>query len=230
MNPYAANLLESDVSVDQYDDVRLTLDNDFCINTGTEHFAGSLKDVLKRKRNWDDAKVESEFIYQNVAAVELPINDVVYADRVQDCQIDIGAYEFDGTQEIKPGYELIAFDPERPDDRELCAVYYVNKAGGGLATGESYDNAACERKLQHILDAAGRLKYDLNAGTDSQYWLAEPVKGVNCGLILRIDFKVIQVCLRPKFFTIVDRINVGTVARYDQGVTHICYFINVLYG
>ena len=25
MNPYAANLLESDISVDQYDDVRLTL-------------------------------------------------------------------------------------------------------------------------------------------------------------------------------------------------------------
>lgn len=146
-------------------DFRLTPNNDFCINTGTEDFAGSLKDVLKRKRNWSDAQVESQFIYRSVAAVELPINDVVYADRIQDCQIDIGAYEFDGTQEIKPGYELIAFDPERPDDRELCAVYYVNKAGGGLATGESYDNAACERKLQHILDAAGRLKYDLNAGT-----------------------------------------------------------------
>lgn len=149
-------------------DFRLTLDNDFCINTGTEDFTGSLKDVLKKKRNWNDAQVESQFIYQNVAAVQLPINDVVYADRIQDCQIDIGAYEFDGTQEIKPGYELIAFDPERPDDRELCAVYYVNEGGGGLATGESYDNAACERKLQHILDAAGRLKKDLTtikAGT-----------------------------------------------------------------
>ena len=149
-------------------DFRLTLDNDFCINTGTEHFAGSLKDVLKRKRNWDDAKVESEFIYQNVAAVELPINDVVYADRVQDCQIDIGAYEFDGTQEIKPGYELIAFDPERPDVRELCAVYYVNSGGGGLATGQTPADAACQMKLQHILDAAGRLKKDIatiKAGT-----------------------------------------------------------------
>lgn len=146
-------------------DFRLTPNNDFCINTGTEDFAGSLKDVLKRKRNWSDAQVESQFIYRSVAAVELPINDVVYADRIQDCQIDIGAYEFDGTQEIKPGYELIAFDPERPDDRELCAVYYVSPGGGGLATGESYDNAACRMKLQHILDAAGRLKYDLNAGT-----------------------------------------------------------------
>ena len=97
-----------------------------------------------------------------------PDKDVDFADRVQDCQIDIGAYEYDGTQEIQPGYELIAFDPEAPETRELCAVYYVDGGGSGQATGQSPDNAACRMKLQHILDAAGRLKMDLatiKAGT-----------------------------------------------------------------
>ena len=92
-----------------------------------------------------------------------PDKDVDFAARVQDCQIDIGAYEYDGTQEIQPGYELIAFDPEAPETRELCAVYYVDDGGNGLATGQSPDNAACRMKLQHILDAAGRLKMDLAA-------------------------------------------------------------------
>lgn len=156
-------------------DFRLTLSNNYCVNQGTEDFTGSLKDVLKRKRNWNDATVESQFIYQSVSAVQLPSNDVVYADRIQDCQIDIGAYEFDGTQEIKPGYELIAFDPEAPDNRELCAVYYVDGGGNGLATGQSPDDAACQKKLQHILDAAGLLKMDLAAikagtfNTDKRY-------------------------------------------------------------
>ena len=149
-------------------DFRLTGENQStCINTGTEAFAATLYDALRYKGK-NDSQIKSSFIYKSVAAATLPDNDVAFADRIQDCQIDIGAYEFDGTQEIKPGYELISFDPEHPDDRELCAVYYVNEGGGGLATGESYDNAACERKLQHILDAAGRLKKDLTtikAGT-----------------------------------------------------------------
>ena len=144
-------------------DFRLTLSNNYCINQGTEDFTGSLKTVLKKKRNWNDAQVESQFIYQSVSAVQLPSNDVVYADRIQDCQIDIGAYEYDGTQEIKPGFELIAFDPEAPDNRELCAVYYVDSGGNGLATGQSPADAACQKKLQHILDAAGLLKMDLTA-------------------------------------------------------------------
>ena len=164
---------EADVSVNgEYtggaitnNDFRLWSNNSGCINQGTEAFGGNLYQALIYKGFTDANIKKAGSIYDRVKDTQLPNNDVAFADRIQDCQIDIGAYEFDGTQEIKPGYELIAFDPERPDDRELCAVYYVNKAGGGLATGESYDNAACERKLQHILDAAGRLKYDLNAGT-----------------------------------------------------------------
>lgn len=149
-------------------DFRLWSNNSGCINQGTEDFGGNLYQSLLYK-NYKVADItKTGSIYDRVKDTQLPNNDVAFADRIQDCQIDIGAYEFDGTQEIKPGYELIAFDPERPDDRELCAVYYVNEGGGGLATGESYDNAACERKLQHILDAAGRLKKDLTtikAGT-----------------------------------------------------------------
>ena len=142
-------------------DFRLWNNNSGCINQGTEAFGGNVYQSLIYKGITEANIKKAGSIYNRVKDTQLPNNDVAFADRVQDCQIDIGAYEYDGTQEIKPGYELIAFDPERPDDRELCAVYYVNMGGGGLATGQSYDNAACMRKLQHILDAAGRLKKDL---------------------------------------------------------------------
>ena len=145
-------------------DFRLTNENLNCINSGTQDFSGSLFTVLKYKYpNWTDANIKSQFIYKSVEATKLPATDVAYADRIQDCQIDIGAYEYDGTKEIKPSYELINFDPEQPDERDLCAVYYVGPTASGLATGQSPDNAACSSKLQYVLDAAGRLKADLAA-------------------------------------------------------------------
>lgn len=84
-----------------------------------------------------------------------PKNDVDFAERVQDCQVDIGAYEYDAAMDIKPGYEII--------NGELCAVYYVTANGndGGDSSGSSPENAACAMKLQNVLDAAGRLKFDL---------------------------------------------------------------------
>lgn len=140
---------------------RLTTDST-CINKGTISFATTLAEALEHKHgsSWANDTQRKAF-YDVVAEAVIPNNDVAYAAREQDCQIDIGAYEYDGTMDIHPGYELIAFDPEQPDVRELCAVYYVAESGEGLGTAASPDDAACPTKLQKVLDAAGRLKADL---------------------------------------------------------------------
>ncbi|MBR4729113.1 MAG: hypothetical protein IK075_02505, partial [Prevotella sp.] len=93
-----------------------------------------------------------------------PDKDVDFAERIQDCQVDIGAYEYDAAMAIHPNYELIDFtDNEGIVKKELCAVYYVSGNGNdhGDSSGSSPENAACAKKLQEVLDAAGRLKYDL---------------------------------------------------------------------
>ncbi len=133
-----------------------------CINKGTELFGATLAEAFEHKHgsNWA-TDVQRKAFYDVVVAAVPPDNDVAYADRVQDCQIDIGAYEYDGTMDIHPGYELIAFDPEQPDVRELCAIYYVAETGEGLGTAASPEDAACPEKIQKVLDAAGRLKADL---------------------------------------------------------------------
>ena len=141
-------------------DFRLNYKLNNCINKGTENFASNLYQALRYKGN-TDSQINSKYIYKSVLAAELPQNDVVFAERVQDCQIDMGAYEYDGTKEIHPGYELVAFDPEQPDSLELCAVFYVAQVGEGLGTADSPDNAACPAKLQKVLDTAARLKLDL---------------------------------------------------------------------
>ena len=85
-----------------------------------------------------------------------PEKDVDFAARVQDCQVDIGAYEFDGSKSIEPNLS----DPD-------YAIFYVSQnGGGGLATASSPEDAACAIKLQKVLDAAGRWKYAANYYTD----------------------------------------------------------------
>ena len=87
-----------------------------------------------------------------------PSKDVAFADRVQDCQIDIGAYEYDASHSIRPDTTT---HPGR-------AIFYVSLVPtGGDASACSPENAACKQKLQHILDAAGRYKYALM--TESMY-------------------------------------------------------------
>ena len=95
--------------------------------------------------------------------------DIAGAARIQDCSIDKGAYEFNGASEIKPEktteklsyYETTT--ATAPTTRELpVATYYVTQNGNakGNASADSPDNAACGTKLQQVLDAAGRYKYD----------------------------------------------------------------------
>ncbi len=66
--------------------------------------------------------------------------DMDFTDRIKDCTIDAGAYERDNKENISP---------------DANGVYYVTIDGSGLANGSSPENAACEMKLQDILDAAG---------------------------------------------------------------------------
>ena len=94
--------------------------------------------------------------------VSLPVTDVDFADRIQDCTIDIGAYEYNGAYGITPGTENLSIGGESVE----AHVYYVTYSGadGGNASADSPENAACWMKLQQVLDAAGRAKADDPAG------------------------------------------------------------------
>lgn len=72
--------------------------------------------------------------------VLLDYTDMDFSDRIKDCTVDAGAYELDNKENISP---------------DNNGVYYVTIDGSGLANGSSPENAACEMKLQDILDAAG---------------------------------------------------------------------------
>jgi len=85
--------------------------------------------------------------YDEITDVVLPDNDMDYTERIQDCTVDIGAYEYDGAYAISPKVE------------DGVASFYVTWFGAGFASAENVENAACAAKLQKVLDAAGRYKY-----------------------------------------------------------------------
>lgn len=66
-------------------------------------------------------------------------------DRIQDCAVDMGAYE--SANETNLAYEAT-------DENTL--TYYVTQNGAGLRNGASVANAACAMKLQQILTHAGQ--------------------------------------------------------------------------
>lgn len=80
--------------------------------------------------------------------IVLPGTDIVYADRIQDCAVDIGAYEFNGSYSITP---QVVGD---------VASFFVTQNGRGKSSAADPANAACMQKLQKVLDAAGRYKYN----------------------------------------------------------------------
>jgi len=134
-----------------------------CINSGEEDFEGAMykgvREYLQRNdasSNPTDANIKKETFYKNVVGVELPSNDVVYAKRVQDCQVDIGAYEFNAAYSIRPD---TVTHPGR-------AIFYAAyDSPGGDASANSPKNAACAQKFQLVLDAAGRYKQNLMTRT-----------------------------------------------------------------
>ena len=137
-------------------------ENSICINHGTEEFSAELFTALRHK-GLSESAINNKYVYKSVKESELPQNDVAFADRVQDCQIDIGAYEFDGTKDIRPDTTT---HPGK-------ALFYITfDSPGGDATGRSPENAACRQKLQKVLDAAGRYKHKLM--TDPAYNLVDP--------------------------------------------------------
>lgn len=103
-----------------------------CVNKGTEQLG--------------------EDPYTNKTVV-LPGHDMDWTRRVQDCRVDIGAYEYNGAGAISPDT-----DPTRVEAG--TAVYYVSELGFGTTQAFDPANAACAEKLQKVLDAAGRYKYD----------------------------------------------------------------------
>ncbi len=143
-----------------------------CVNHGTEEFAGEFYTALIHKGK-NDAEIRNSFVYKSVEAAKLPDNDVAFAKRVQDCQVDIGAYEFNAAYSIKPDTTT------HPGQ----AIFYVTfDARGGDASASSPQNAACKQKLQLVLDAAGRYKNNLmtlpmyNKGEAGTYVADQPNK------------------------------------------------------
>ena len=99
---------------------------------------------------------------------EFPNTDVDFAKREQDCQIDIGAYEFNAAYAIKPDTTT------HPGQ----AIFYVTfDSPGGDASADSPANAACAQKLQKVLDAAGRYKYKLMTNPAYNHVTPEPESG-----------------------------------------------------
>lgn len=96
-----------------------------CLNTGSETY-------LSNKT-------------QNIHIVQ----DANGYDRIQDCAVDMGAYE--SANESNLAYET-------SDGNTL--TYYVNENGAGLRNGSSVANAACAMKLQQILTHAGQTAKD----------------------------------------------------------------------
>lgn len=94
--------------------------------------------------------------------------DIAGADRIQDCRIDKGAYEYNGASKIvpEPGTEKHKVYKTKDDmtgtdtDFDVATFYVSQNGGGGVADASSAANAACSGKLQQVLDAAGRYKYD----------------------------------------------------------------------
>ena len=144
----------------------------YCINSGTEDFAGTLEEALEKASKTAIPDKNRAVYRAAVAGVELPDNDVVYAKRIQDCQVDIGAYEYNAAYSIKP--DTITHPGH--------AIFYVSFLAEGDASASSPENAACKQKLQLVLDAAGRYKHSLmtlptyNKGTAGTYTSGQPNK------------------------------------------------------
>ena len=142
-----------------------------CVNTGTEEFAAKLEEALTYKKNAGNytGNIRNSYLYKNVEKVELPLNDVAFADRIQDCAIDIGAYEYNGSLDIQP--DVVTFADQK------LALYYVTENGflTGNASADSPRNAACYQKLQKVLDAAGRWKYKHAVTNPDEYADFTPV-------------------------------------------------------
>lgn len=88
----------------------------------------------------------TEYEFGTSTLLGIPEYDAEYNDRIQDCTIDMGAYEYNGSYNITPTVD------------GNTATYYVTQNGDGNASAANPSNAACMQKLQKVLDAAGRYR------------------------------------------------------------------------
>lgn len=98
--------------------------------------------------------------------VVLPYTDVDFTDRIKDCAVDVGAYEKDNSENI--GYEI-----KTTSGSATSYNFYVSEDGAGLRSGADPDNAACEMKLQQILNRAGVLASEHKKDADVIVKVAE---------------------------------------------------------
>ena len=97
-----------------------------------------------------DGNDNAKFVASQTKELGIPSYDAEYNERVQDCIIDMGAYEYNGAYDITPDLTSVPGQ----------AIYYVTQNGRGNASASSPQNAACATKLQKVLDAAGRFIKD----------------------------------------------------------------------
>ncbi len=96
--------------------------------------------------------------YKELTVYDITV-DINGEDRIQDCTIDKGAYEYNQSLDISP--EIFTTTGSTNNKR----VFYVTPNGHGTASANSPANAACASKLQKVLDAAGRYKYNYPSDT-----------------------------------------------------------------
>ncbi len=124
-------------------------------NPFAKTYTDAVKDYdfrIEQKDNYNAVNAGTEFIdldNDGSSDITIPSFDMDYTDRVQDCEIDMGAYEYNGAYSIQP--DLSSVDGQ--------AIFYVTPDGRGNASATNPDNAACASKLQKVLDAAGRYKF-----------------------------------------------------------------------
>lgn len=136
------------------------------INIGKSEiqFEGCIQGDLSIFNNTDGDMTERDYRLNGSAGLNTGLNmpqvgdkvvnlfdytDMDYTDRIKDCTIDAGAFEYDNSGNIRP---------------DANGVYYVTFDGTGKADASSPQSAACAMKLQDVLDAAGKRISD--AGND----------------------------------------------------------------
>lgn len=124
-------------------------DNPYSIN-GSSTLAGY--NINMGDDQWSNEMLQKYGIDQDIAG----------ADRIQDCVVDKGAYEYNGSGDIKPEEQnnVEYVNANGKTGKKDVATYYVTWDGAGNTSAGSPATAACHEKLQKVLDAAGRYKYD----------------------------------------------------------------------
>ena len=91
-----------------------------------------------------------DYLYDETKGINIELDANGYR-RVQDCALDMGAYESSNEENILP--QEVTETSNGKTVRKL--TYYVANSGKRLANGSSPENVACAEKLQLILNHAG---------------------------------------------------------------------------